>query len=90
VTEQVSLIRFITRALEDEPSHSLESEFVLDELEFAFRPKEALQQLETAIDWGRYAELFTYDQVSREFRLDEEHRLDAPEPDVTDVGRGLP
>jgi NitT/TauT family transport system ATP-binding protein len=78
VAEQVSLIRFITRALEDEPSHSLEAQFVLDELEFAFRPKEARQQLETAIDWGRYAELFTYDNVSGEFKLDEEHRLDAP------------
>jgi NitT/TauT family transport system ATP-binding protein len=90
VSEQVSLIRFITRALEDEPSHSLEAQFVLDELEFAFRPKEARQQLETAIDWGRYAELFTYDHVSGEFRLDEEHRLDASEPDVTDVGKGRP
>ena len=83
VAEQVSLIRFITRALEDEPSHSLEAQFVLDELEFAFRPKEARQQLETAIDWGRYAELFTYDHVSGEFKLDEEHRLDSPEADIT-------
>jgi NitT/TauT family transport system ATP-binding protein len=90
VAEQVSLIRFIARALEDEPSHSLEAQFVLDELEFAFRPKEARQQLETAIDWGRYAELFTYDHVSGEFKLDEEHRLDALGPDIVNFGEDLP
>ena len=90
VAEQVSLIRFITRALEDEPSHSLEAQFVLDELEFAFRPKEARQQLETAIDWGRYAELFTYDHVSGEFKLDEEHRLDSPEADITNLKENGP
>jgi NitT/TauT family transport system ATP-binding protein len=90
VAEQVSLIRFITRALEDEPSHSLEAQFVLDELEFAFRPKEARQQLETAIDWGRYAELFTYDQVSGEFRLDEEHRLGSTESKGIGVGQEQP
>jgi NitT/TauT family transport system ATP-binding protein len=85
VAEHVSLIRFIARALEDEPSHTLESQFVLDELENAFPPREARRQLETAIDWGRYAELFTYDNVSGEFKLDEEHRLDGPE-DITNVG----
>ena len=86
VAEHVSLLRFITRALEDEPSHSLESHFVLDELEQAFRPREARRQLETAIDWGRYAELFTYDHVSGEFRLDEEHSLDATQPGFRNVG----
>lgn len=86
VAEHVSLLRFITRALEDEPSHKLEAQFVLDELEYAFPPREARRQLETAIDWGRYAELFTYDQVSGEFQLDEEHPLDATQTDFMNVG----
>jgi hypothetical protein len=33
------------------------------------------RQFETAVDWGRYAELFTYDDSAGELTLDEEHRL---------------
>ncbi len=73
--EHISLIRFIGQSLEDAPSHTLESDRVLEELERAFSSEEARRQLETAIDWGRYAELFTYDDVAGEFRLDEEHRV---------------
>jgi len=35
---------------------------------------EARRQFETVVDWGRYAELFTYDDSAGEIRLDEEHR----------------
>jgi NitT/TauT family transport system ATP-binding protein len=73
--EHVPLIRFIGRALEDAPSHVFDADRVLEDLELAFSGEEARRQLETAIDWGRYAELFTYDDVAGEFRLDEEHRV---------------
>ena len=77
--EHVSLMRHIVRELEDNPSHTVEAEQIQNELEESFSGEEARRQLETVIDWGRYAELFTYDTSSGELRLDEEHRI-APQP----------
>jgi NitT/TauT family transport system ATP-binding protein len=74
--EHISLLRHIVRELEDAPSHSIEAEGVLDDLEHSFSGGEARRQFETVVDWGRYAELFTYDDKAGELRLDEEHRMD--------------
>jgi len=73
--EHVSLLRYIVRELEAAPSHSVESERVLDDLEHSFSSEEARRQFETVVDWGRYAEFFTYDDKSGELSLDEEHRM---------------
>ena len=74
--EHISLLRHIIRELEDAPTHSIDAEGVLDDLEHSFSGGEARRQFETVVDWGRYAELFTYDDHARELRLDEEHRVD--------------
>jgi len=74
--KHISLLRHIVRELEDAPTHTIEAEGVLDDLEHSFSGGEARRQFETAIDWGRYAELFTYDDNAGELRLDEEHRVD--------------
>jgi NitT/TauT family transport system ATP-binding protein len=73
--EQISLLRYIVRELETSPTHTLEAERVLDDLEHSFSSEEARRQFETVIDWGRYAELLSYDDSSGELRLDEEHRV---------------
>jgi NitT/TauT family transport system ATP-binding protein len=73
--EHVSLMRHVVRGMEDSPSHMMEAEQILNELEESFSGEEARRQLETVVDWGRYAELFTYDTSSGELRLDEEHRV---------------
>lgn len=73
--EQISLLRYIVRELETSPTHTLEAERVTDDLEHSFSSEEARRQFETVIDWGRYAELLTYDDSSGELRLDEEHRV---------------
>jgi len=73
--EHVSLLRYIVRELESAPSHTLESDRVLDDLEHSFSSEEARRQFETVVDWGRYAEFFTYDDKSGELSLDEEHRI---------------
>jgi NitT/TauT family transport system ATP-binding protein len=44
----------------------------LQSLERFFSPAEARRQLDTAIDWGRYAELFAYDDATGVFFLEEE------------------
>lgn len=74
--EHISLLRYIVRELEDSPTHAIDAERILDDLEHSFSGGEARRQFETVVDWGRYAELLTYDDSSGELRLDEEHRFD--------------
>ena len=45
-----------------------------------FNPEEARRQFQTVVDWGRYAELFTYDDTAGVLRLDEEHRVPLEPP----------
>jgi NitT/TauT family transport system ATP-binding protein len=63
------LIRQITRTLESKRDHSAPEELFHDMLDEHFSEEEAKRQLETAISWGRYAELFEYDAVRRRFYL---------------------
>jgi len=72
--DHIALLHHIVRDLETSPTHTLDAERVIDELEHSFSSEEARRQFETAVDWGRYAELFTYDDSSGELTLDEEHR----------------
>jgi NitT/TauT family transport system ATP-binding protein len=72
--DHIALLHHIVRDLETAPTHTLDAERVIDELEHSFSGEEARRQFETAVDWGRYAELFTYDDSAGELTLDEEHR----------------
>ena len=72
--DHIALLHHIVRDLTAAPTHTLDAEEVIDELEHSFSGEEARRQFETAVDWGRYAELFTYDDSSGELTLDEEHR----------------
>jgi NitT/TauT family transport system ATP-binding protein len=53
-------VRAIVRALETTKDGTLSERFFLDLLRRGFSQDEAQAQLDTAIDWGRYAELFDY------------------------------
>jgi NitT/TauT family transport system ATP-binding protein len=68
----VELLRRVVREVQAAPDHALREDHLLEELEQSFSPGEARQQLDTAIDWGRYAELFAYDDDAGEFFLEEE------------------
>jgi NitT/TauT family transport system ATP-binding protein len=57
----VPLIQHICRVLDERPGHKASEERFLTRLEDYFSEKEAEQVLSTAIDWGRYAEVFAYD-----------------------------
>jgi NitT/TauT family transport system ATP-binding protein len=70
--EHVLLLRQITRALENKSDHTVPEEFFLDMLDEQFSEEETQRQLETAISWGRYAELFDFDAGRRRFVLDAE------------------
>ncbi len=70
--ERVTLIRQIHRSLEAKSNHTLPDEFFHDTLDEHFSEEETIQQLETAINWGRYAGLFDYDSSSHRFYIAEE------------------
>lgn len=65
--ENVLLLRQIVRAIEAKSDRSVPEEFFHDMLDEQFSEDETLRQLETAINWGRYAELFDYDASRRRF-----------------------
>ncbi|GGG91086.1 nitrate/sulfonate/bicarbonate ABC transporter ATP-binding protein [Silvibacterium dinghuense] len=69
--ENVLLLRQITRALSNKSDHTVPEEFFLDMLDEQFSEEETQRQLETAINWGRYAELFDFDAGRRRFILPE-------------------
>jgi NitT/TauT family transport system ATP-binding protein len=67
--EHILLLRQITRALDTKSDHTIHEEFFLDMLDEQFSQDETQRQLETAINWGRYAELFDFDAARRRFIL---------------------
>jgi NitT/TauT family transport system ATP-binding protein len=69
--DHVLLLRQITRALNSKSDHTVPEEFFLDMLDEQFSEEETLRQLDTAINWGRYAELFDFDAARRRFILPE-------------------
>jgi NitT/TauT family transport system ATP-binding protein len=65
--DHILLLRQITRALDTKSDHTVPEDFFLDMLDEQFSQEETLRQLETAINWGRYAELFDFDAGRRRF-----------------------
>jgi NitT/TauT family transport system ATP-binding protein len=77
----VLLLRQIRRALETKSDHTVAEEFFLDMLDEQFSEEECLRQIETAVTWGRYAELFDFDASRRRFVMP-----DAQEEEVVTTG----
>ena len=70
VRARAPLVDTIMNALERTSGGSMPSGFFLDVLRRSFGPEDARDQLDTAVDWGRYAELFEFDAAHDEIRLD--------------------
>jgi NitT/TauT family transport system ATP-binding protein len=68
--KQAPLVRAIVQALAATEDHTLREGFFLDVLRRGFSAQEARSQLDTAIDWGRYAELYDYDSDDEELTLE--------------------
>lgn len=81
--EHVTLLKQIKRALESKSDHTLPDEFFHDILDEHFSEEETVRQLETAINWGRYAELFDHDAERKRFFIPEEQPV---EPQDMEVG----
>jgi len=67
----IPLLRQMEQALKTKSNRTLSAEFFEDLLDEHFSQDEARRQLETAIQWGRYAELFDYDAASGKLTLTE-------------------
>ena len=65
------LVATIVRALEHSNDGALRDDFFRDLLRRAFSADDAQKQLDLAIDWGRYGELFDYDADTGELVLTE-------------------
>ncbi len=68
----VPLVAAIRRTLDERWNHRASAVRFLDELEDHMSPDYAEATMDTAIAWGRYAELFTYDEERQQFGLEEE------------------
>jgi NitT/TauT family transport system ATP-binding protein len=63
------LMQQIVTALESKSDHTMPLEFFRDLLDERLPAHDVEQQIETALNWGRYADIFTYDSESDRLRL---------------------
>jgi NitT/TauT family transport system ATP-binding protein len=62
---RLPLFKWILSMLQATDKKQLEWDVIQKALELEFHEEEAERQLDTAIDWGRYAELLAYDDSSQ-------------------------
>lgn len=67
----IQLIKQIMQVLSSTLKRKMAEDFFVEILENHFTTDEAWKQLEIAIDWGRYAELYAYDYDSGELYLEQ-------------------
>ena len=67
----VPLVKMIRQVLDERPSHRAPALRFRDELEDHMSPDYADETLRTAIGWGRYAEMFSYDEEAEQFSLED-------------------
>ena len=82
--DRAPLVRTIYRALRGSVDGNLPAGFFTDVLRTSYGEDEAARQLDVAVNWGRYAELYAYDatrgQIIREDRGIGAALPDLPEP----------
>ena len=70
--KNLPVVPAIRQVLDERWNHRARAERFRDELEDHMSPDYARQTLQTVISWGRYAELFDFDEEADQFFLDEE------------------
>ena len=69
----VPVMGLIKRVLDERPSHTAPAARFRNELEDYMSEDYADETLRTIVSWGRYAELFSYDEQSETFSLENPH-----------------
>jgi NitT/TauT family transport system ATP-binding protein len=67
--ERIALLRQMQSALRSKANLTLPAEFFRDILDERFDAREAEHQFDTAVDWGRYAEIFEFDPATDHLML---------------------
>jgi NitT/TauT family transport system ATP-binding protein len=67
----VPILRQMEQALKAKSDRTLPDEFFHDLIDEHFSEEESRRQLETALQWGRYAEIFDYDAATGKLTLTE-------------------
>jgi len=67
----IPLAAYIKRILNENPTHSVRQEVIVDLLESYFDQDTADQVFKTIVNWGRYAEIFAYNADSKTLSLDD-------------------
>jgi NitT/TauT family transport system ATP-binding protein len=71
LTAYVPLARMVRQVLDERWNHRASAVRFRDELEDHMSPEYAEDTLRTLIAWGRYAELFSYDEEAEQFSLED-------------------
>ena len=69
--QHVPLVTMIRQVLDERWNHRASAVRFRDELEDHMSPDYAASTLRTVISWGRYAELFSYDEEAEQFSLED-------------------
>jgi NitT/TauT family transport system ATP-binding protein len=83
VLKHVMVLQQIENVLKAKADHSIPAEFFHDILDEHFSQDEVERQLDTAMNWGRYAEIFDYDSESGRLVLAEPATVEAQPPTPT-------
>ncbi len=75
---RLPLFQWLMKMLSAAEKHQLEYNVALAALELEFPPEDAKRQLDLAIEWGRYAELFSYNDSSELISAEPESSVAAP------------
>lgn len=67
----IPMLRQMEQALKTKADHTMSAEFFHDLLDEHFSEQESRRQLETIIQWGRYAEIFDYNAATDKLTLTE-------------------
>ena len=68
--DYVPVMGLVRRVLDERPSHTAPEARFRNELEDYMSEEDADDTLKTVVSWGRYAELFAYDEQSEMFSLE--------------------
>ncbi len=80
--QHVTILKQIDSVLKRKADHAIADEFFHDILDEHFAEDEVQRQFETAVNWGRYAEIFDYDRESGRLVQAEGPASDAGAPAV--------
>ena len=79
--EHATILKQINSILARKSDHSINDEFFHDILDEHFAEDEVQRQFDTAMNWGRYAEIFDYDRESGRLMQTEQALAEAARPE---------